>query len=102
MAIASQKIGVKALVPIDPVPSRQGFTKQMLSILNFDGGIRFTSALAVDLSKTIYGCNKFSNTSVVFISTSSISRLRVRERLARQVLQCSTKNMKIVARTDRP
>jgi hypothetical protein len=60
MAIASQKIGVKALVPIDPMALAPRFYQTDAIHLNSDGAVRFTSALAVHLSKTIYGSNNSS------------------------------------------
>ncbi|PYT29134.1 MAG: hypothetical protein DMG57_12625 [Acidobacteria bacterium] len=53
MAIASQKVGVNALVPIDPMALSPRFYQRDAIHLNFDGAVRFTSALAVDLSKTV-------------------------------------------------
>ena len=53
MAIASQKIGVKALVPIDPMALSSRFYQTDAIHLNVDGAVCFTSALAGDLSKTI-------------------------------------------------
>ena len=53
MAIASQKVGVDALVPIDPVALSPRLYQRDAIHLNFDDAVRFTYALAVDLSKTV-------------------------------------------------
>jgi len=53
MAIASEKVGVKALVPIDPAALAPRFYQSDAIHLNPDGAVRFTSALADDLPKTI-------------------------------------------------
>jgi hypothetical protein len=52
MAIASQKVGVEALVPIDPMALSARFYQPDAVHLNPEGAGRFTSALAVELSKT--------------------------------------------------
>jgi hypothetical protein len=53
MAMASEEAGVKALVPIDPTALPASFYQTDLVHLNPDGAVRFTSALAVELLKTI-------------------------------------------------
>jgi hypothetical protein len=53
MASASQKVGVEALVPIDPMALSARFYQPDAVHLNSEGAVRFTSALAVDLPKTI-------------------------------------------------
>jgi hypothetical protein len=52
MAIASEKAGVHALMPIDPVELTARFYSDAVH-LNSEGAVRFTSALANDLPKTI-------------------------------------------------
>ncbi len=53
MAIASEKAGVEAMVPIDPTLLSAGFYQPDYIHLNSRGAGRFTSAFAVDLPKTI-------------------------------------------------
>ena len=53
MALAAQKAGVEALVPIDPNVLSASFYQRDRVHLNSEGAARFTSALAVDLSRTI-------------------------------------------------
>lgn len=53
MAMASEQVGVKALVPIDPAALAPGFYEPDAIHLNPNGAVRFTSALAVDLLKAI-------------------------------------------------
>src|SRR5919108_242026 len=53
MALAAQKAGVEALVPIDPNVLSASFYQRDRVHLNPEGAARFTSALAVDLSRTI-------------------------------------------------
>ncbi len=53
MAVASQKVGVEALVPVDPMALSARFYQSDAVHLNSDGAVRFTSALATDLPKKI-------------------------------------------------
>ena len=53
MAIASEKAGVEAMVPIDPTLLSAGFYQPDYIQLNSRGAGRLTSAFAVDLPKTI-------------------------------------------------
>jgi hypothetical protein len=53
MAMASEQVGVKALVPIDPAALAPGSYKADAIHLNPNGAVRFTSALAVDLLEVI-------------------------------------------------
>jgi len=53
MALAAQKAGVEALVPIDPTALSARFYQTDHVHLNPNGAVRFTSALAMDLCKTI-------------------------------------------------
>jgi hypothetical protein len=53
MAMASEQVGVKALVPIDPATLALGFYEADAIHLNPNGAVRFTSALADDLLKAI-------------------------------------------------
>ncbi len=53
MATAAQRAGVPALVPIDPRALSATFYQADRIHLNPEGAVRFTSALAVDLGKTI-------------------------------------------------
>lgn len=51
MADASRKVGVEALVPIDPAKLATTFYKPDAIHLNSEGAVLFTAALATDLSK---------------------------------------------------
>jgi lysophospholipase L1-like esterase len=51
MAIASVKVGVKALVPIEPRALSATYYQADGIHLNSEGAVRFTSALASDLPK---------------------------------------------------
>jgi hypothetical protein len=53
MAMASEKVGVKALVPIDPTTLAPSFYQMDAIHLNPNGAVRFTSALAVDLLRAL-------------------------------------------------
>jgi hypothetical protein len=53
MAMASQKVGVKALVPIDPMVLSASFYQADAIHLNSKGAARFTSALANALPKVV-------------------------------------------------
>jgi len=53
MAATAEEAGVKALVPIDPRALSAGFYQVDRIHLNSEGALRFTSALARDLCKTI-------------------------------------------------
>jgi hypothetical protein len=53
MAIASQKAGVEAIVPIEPTMLPARFYQPDYIHLNPQGAVRFTSALAAELPKTI-------------------------------------------------
>ena len=53
MALAAEKAGVDALVPIDPTVLPASFYERDRVHLNSEGALRFTSALALDLCKTI-------------------------------------------------
>lgn len=51
MAAAAQKVGVEALVPIDPTALAMRFYKPDAIHLNSEGAVLFTAALATDLSR---------------------------------------------------
>jgi hypothetical protein len=53
MAIASQKVGVEALVPIDPRALSAKFYQRDAIHLNSEGAVRFTSAVASDLPNIV-------------------------------------------------
>ncbi len=53
MAIASQKVGVEALVPIDPSALSAKFYQRDAIHLNSEGAARFTSAVANDLPNVV-------------------------------------------------
>ena len=53
MALAAQKAGVDALVPIDPTVLPASFYQRDHVHLNPEGAVRFTSALADDLSRKL-------------------------------------------------
>jgi hypothetical protein len=53
MAMASEKVGVQALVPIDPRALSARFYQPDAIHLNSEGAVRFTSALASDLPKVV-------------------------------------------------
>ena len=53
MARAAHKVGVQALVPVDPVALAMKFYKPDAIHLNPDGAVVFTGALAMDLSRTV-------------------------------------------------
>ena len=53
MALAAQRAGVDALVPIDPTVLPESFYLRDRVHLNPEGAVRFTSALADDLSKKV-------------------------------------------------
>jgi hypothetical protein len=53
MAMASEKVGVQALVPIDPRALAATFYQPDAIHLNSEGAVRFTSALATDLPKVV-------------------------------------------------
>jgi hypothetical protein len=53
MAIASQKVGVEALIPIDPRALSARFYQSDAIHLNSEGAVRFTSAVASDLPNIV-------------------------------------------------
>lgn len=58
MASAARKVGVEASVPIDPAALSPSFYQADAIHLNSEGAARFTSALAMDLPRTIASRNR--------------------------------------------